>query len=90
MYFPVRHPALMKSGSFARDSVTHGDDYIFSTRGHAESPLVGTPPAAPSPYDIGLREGELFFEVFSLLDLGVPSVGTRLEGLFAFEFSLCF
>jgi hypothetical protein len=52
IYFTMWHPALMKSESLARESMTHVDDWgVFSNRGGAESSPVGTPPAAPSPHD---------------------------------------
>jgi hypothetical protein len=52
IYFPIWNPTLIKYGSLVRESATHGDDWgIFSTRGRAESPPVGTLPVVPSPYD---------------------------------------
>jgi hypothetical protein len=35
----------------------------------------------PSPNDRGLKEGELFFRIFTRLDPRVPSVAAGLEGL---------
>jgi hypothetical protein len=85
IFFPMRHPTLIKSGSWASELATRGDGRGTSlTRGRAKPSPVGASAAARSPCFWGFRVGEFPLEVFLWLVPGVCWVVAGLGGFFAF------